>query len=422
MRRERCFEPAICDKVGRGCGGNAFRNEERQIGAVIATWRGMPTTDGESCPSKTLIWNQLVQNLDVHKRILDHLSTAVLMADDSLKIVYLNPAAEMLLACSRARAIGQLLKDIFIDVSGDEAVEAVRQTLRTAHPFTKREAHLRVGVHEVVVDYTVAALLSPGQPPGILIEMQQIDRLLRISREEAILATHQATKQLVRGVAHEIKNPLGGIRGAAQLLGRAVPDGHLTEYTSIIIEEADRLRNLADRMLGPRKLPDLQSVNIHECLERVRSLVLVEAEGEVGIVRDYDLSLPEFTADPGQLIQAFLNITGNALQALRENPRQQERPSITLRTRAQRQFTIGAVRHRIVMRIDIQDNGPGIPPGLMDTIFYPMVSGRANGSGLGLSIAQDIIHQYHGLIECESRPGKTVFSIYLPLENGHDGR
>jgi two-component system nitrogen regulation sensor histidine kinase GlnL len=357
-----------------------------------------------------------------YKQILDHLSTAVLMTDDKLYVTYLNPAAEMLLAVSRNRAQGHHLREVFFDVSGEDAIHVIENTLKTAHPFTKREAHLRVGVNEIHVDYTVAALLIPGQPPSLLMEMQQIDRLLRISREESILSNHQATRQLVRGVAHEIKNPLGGIRGAAQLLSKALPDSNLTEYTAIIIDEADRLRNLADRMLGPRKLPDLQAVNIHECLERIRSLVLVEAEGEIGIVRDYDLSLPDLRADPDQLIQAILNIAGNAVQALRENPAQKLPPMITLRTRAQRQFTIGAIRHRIVMRIDIIDNGPGIPPGLIERIFYPMVSGRASGTGLGLSIAQDIIHQYHGLIECDSQPGQTVFSIYLPLENSHDGR
>jgi two-component system nitrogen regulation sensor histidine kinase GlnL len=297
------------------------------------------------------------------------------------------------------------------------------QTLKTAHPFTKREAHLRVnGLHEVIVDYAVAALLTPQQPPELLIEIQQIDRFLRISREEAIVSNHQVTKQLVRGVAHEIKNPLGGIRGAAQLLSRALSDNNLKEYTQIIIEEADRLRNLADRMLGSRKLPDLQAVNIHECLERVRSLILVEAEGRVNIIRDYDLSLPELTADPDQLIQAILNITSNALQALSENKKQRQPPSITLKTRAQRQFTIGAIRHRLVLRIDIIDNGPGIPPHLIDTIFYPMVTGRASGTGLGLAISQDIVNLYQGMIECESHVGQTTFSIFLPLENGYVGK
>jgi len=361
-----------------------------------------------------------VLSLSGYKRLLENLSTAVLLVDDQLCVSYLNPSAEMLLAISRSRAIGQPLAQIFIDSEGDGTLHKMARTLKTAHPFTKREAHLRVNsVDEVIVDYAVAALLTPNEPPELLIEIQQIDRLLRISREDAIMANHQVTKQLVRGVAHEIKNPLGGIRGAAQLLARALPENHLKEYTQIIIEEADRLRNLADRMLGPRKLPDLQSVNIHECLERVRSLMLVEAEGDVNIIRDYDLSLPELTADPDQLIQAILNITGNALQALRENAKQKQEPSIILRTRAQRQFTIGAVRHRLVLRIDIVDNGPGIPPHLIDTIFYPMVTGRASGSGLGLAIAQDIIHLYHGLIECESRVGQTTFSIFLPLENGY---
>ncbi|HMY00438.1 MAG TPA: nitrogen regulation protein NR(II) [Agitococcus sp.] len=362
----------------------------------------------------------MVLNPPSYKLLLEHLTTAVLLVDEHLCLTYLNPSAEMLLAVSRSRAVGQPLAQIFFDTDGNSTLHKMANTLKTAHPFTKREARLRVaGIQEVVVDYTVASLLTPNQPPELLIEIQQIDRLLRISREESILSNHQVTKQLVRGVAHEIKNPLGGIRGAAQLLARALPDNNLKEYTQIIIEEADRLRNLADRMLGPRKLPDLQSINIHECLERVRSLILVEAEGEVSIVRDYDLSLPELTADPDQLIRAILNITGNALQALRENVKQQLPPMITLKTRAQRQFTIGSVRHRLVLRVDIIDNGPGIPAHLIDTIFYPMVTGRASGSGLGLAIAQDIVHLYHGLIECESRVGQTVFSIFLPLENGH---
>ena len=293
-------------------------------------------------------------SLSGYKRLLENLSTAVLLVDDQLCVSYLNPSAEMLLAISRSRAIGQPLAQIFIDSEGDGTLHKMARTLKTAHPFTKREAHLRVNsVDEVIVDYAVAALLTPNQPPELLIEIQQIDRLLRISREDAIMANHQVTKQLVRGVAHEIKNPLG------------------------------------------------------------------EAEGDVNIIRDYDLSLPELTADPDQLIQAILNITGNALQALRENTKQKQEPSIILRTRAQRQFTIGAVRHRLVLRIDIVDNGPGIPPHLIDTIFYPMVTGRASGSGLGLAIAQDIIHLYHGLIECESRVGQTTFSIFLPLENGY---
>jgi two-component system nitrogen regulation sensor histidine kinase GlnL len=356
-----------------------------------------------------------MQDQTLPKRVLDNLSTAVLVVDAALIVRYLNPSAEALLAISRARAVGQPFTDCFIEIDGADTAAALRETLATSHPYTKREAHLRVGIQEITVDYTVGLLMAPGTPVSLLIEMEQMDRLLRISREEAILAGHQATRALIRGVAHEIKNPLGGIRGAAQLLARAQAGADVSDYTNIIIEETDRLRNLADRMLGPRKLPELQPVNIHECLERVRSLMLVEAGGRAQIRRDYDISLPELNADPDQLIQAILNITGNALQALLENPAQQE-PCIVLRTRSLRQFTIGATRHRLVIRVDIIDNGPGIPPALLETIFYPMVSGRANGTGLGLSIAQDLVHQYQGLIECESRPGQTIFSILLPVE------
>ncbi|HEX6592723.1 MAG TPA: nitrogen regulation protein NR(II), partial [Moraxellaceae bacterium] len=310
-----------------------------------------------------------MQDNNLPKRLLENLSTAVLLVDAALIVRYLNPAAEALLAISRARAVGAPLTDIFIELGERDTATALRDTLATAHPFTQREAHVRIGTQEIIVDYTVAPLMTPGEPMALLMEMQQMDRLLRISREESLLANHQATRALVRGVAHEIKNPLGGIRGAAQLLAKTLPDSDLSEYTNIIVEETDRLRNLADRMLGPRKLPEMQPVNIHECLERVRSLMLVEAEGRVQIRRDYDPSLPELKADPDQLIQAILNITGNALQALMENPDQKEDPRIILRTRHLRQFTIGAARHRLVMRIDIIDNGPGIPQTLLETIF-----------------------------------------------------
>lgn len=357
-----------------------------------------------------------MQDFSFAKRLLDNLNTAVLLVDDQLRLEYLNPAAEMLLAASRTRALGAPLQEVFMELGDGEPWQAMQNALVTAHPFTKREARLKVGLTEVVVDYTVAALMIPGERVRLLVEMQQMDRLLRISRDETLMANHSASRQLVRGVAHEIKNPLGGIRGAAQLLAKALPqDSDLLEFTGIIIEETDRLRALADRMLGPRKLPERRQVNIHECLERVRSLVLVEADGQVIIQRDYDPSLPDLYADPDQLIQALLNIMGNALQALLENPSERA-PCIRLRTRALRQVTIGAVRHRLVLRIDIEDNGPGIPDDIIESIFYPMVSGRAAGTGLGLSIAQDIIHQYHGLIECESQPGRTVFSILLPLD------
>lgn len=350
----------------------------------------------------------------IAKRLLDNLSTAVLLCDTDLRLRYLNPSAESLLAVSHTRAIGAALAEVLVETHRNTE-DALQETLRSGHPFTKREASLRVGLRDVVVDYSVSLMQSPEEATQLLIEIQPRDRLLRIAREEAMLASHRATRTLVRGVAHEIKNPLGGIRGAAQLLARELPSEDLREYTQIIIEEADRLRSLADRMLGPRRLPTLRSMSVHECLERVAGLLTAEADGRIRLVRDYDPSLPDITADPDQIIQAMLNIGGNALQALLENPGQDE-PTLTFRTRPVRQFTIGATRHRLVLRIDIRDNGPGIPAELRESMFYPMVSGRAGGSGLGLSIAQDIIHQYHGLIECESRPGETTFSIYLPLD------
>lgn len=356
----------------------------------------------------------MMSDAPIAKRLLDSLSTAVLLCDTDLRLLYLNPSAESLLEVSQGRVLFAPLTDVLLE-SEDTTAEALQETLRSGHPFTKREARLKVGLHDIVVDYSVSLMQAPAEKTQLLIEIQPRDRLLRIAREEAMIASHQATRKLVRGVAHEIKNPLGGIRGAAQLLERELPDPALAEYTRIIIEEADRLRALADRMLGPRRLPILRSVNIHECIERVMGLLQAESDGRINLVRDYDPSLPEITADPDQMIQAILNIGGNALQALLENPSKRF-PTLTFRTRPVRQFTIGAQRHRLVVRIDIRDNGPGIPSELLESIFYPMVSGRASGTGLGLSIAQDIVHQYHGLIECESCPGTTTFSIFLPLE------
>ncbi|OII59395.1 PAS domain-containing sensor histidine kinase, partial [Pseudomonas putida] len=268
----------------------------------------------------------------------------------------------------------------------------------------------------ITVDYAVTPILHQGQTL-LLLEVHPRDRLLRITKEEAQLSKQETTKMLVRGLAHEIKNPLGGIRGAAQLLARELPEEGLRDYTNVIIEEADRLRNLVDRMLGSNKLPSLAMTNIHEVLERVCSLVEAESQGCITLVRDYDPSLPDVLVDREQMIQAVLNIVRNAMQAI-SSQNELRLGRITLRSRALRQFTIGHVRHRLVARVEIIDNGPGIPPELQDTLFYPMVSGRPDGTGLGLAITQNIISQHQGLIECESHAGHTAFSIYLPLEQG----
>ncbi|MCV6611594.1 MAG: nitrogen regulation protein NR(II) [Amphritea sp.] len=352
---------------------------------------------------------------DLHKNILDNLTTATILINSQLELVYMNPSAEMLLEAS-SRRLQQLPFTEWFLVDDDQ--NALDGAIRDGHPFTKREAKLStLAGREITIDYSVNAL---PQKYGrlVLIELTPRDRLIRISREEELLSNHETVISLVRGLAHEIKNPLGGLRGAAQLLERELPDPALHDYTRVIIEEADRLRNLVDRLLGPHKMPRLEEVNIHAILEHVCSLVHAEThaetDGAIRLARDYDPSLPEFMGDREQLIQAVLNIVRNGMQAMQEA--QVEQPRITLRTRIVRNLTLGSEMHRLVCSVEIIDNGPGIPEEILSKVFYPMVSGRAEGTGLGLSIAQSVLAQHHGLIECRSVPGETVFQLLIPLE------
>lgn len=349
-----------------------------------------------------------------YKQLINHLDSSILVLDDQLSVRYLNPAAEALLQVSGRRCVGISAKTVFLDVKQD--VQTFEASLSQETSFTKREAEVKLMNQQIItLDYSVSPV-EFEKTMCLVVEMHPRDRLLRISREEELITAQATTQALVRGMAHEIKNPLGGIRGSAQLLERVLESDELKEYTHIIIEEVDRLRNLVDKMLGPNKLLERSSTNIHEVLERVHSLIFVEAEGHLKLRRDYDPSIPEFLADKEQLIQVALNITRNAMQALlgQENP--EYFPEITLRTRAIRQFTIGHTKHRLVLHMSIIDNGPGIPENIRESLFFPMVSGRAEGTGLGLSIAQSIINQHQGIIECDSKPGQTHFSIYLPLE------
>ncbi|MFC7089310.1 nitrogen regulation protein NR(II) [Halomonas salifodinae] len=340
----------------------------------------------------------------MYQRLLEHLSTAVLLLDGALHLRWMNPAAESLLAVSLGRVRGTRLESL------ESVAEVLTKARREFHPYTQREASLSLpGQEPVTVDFTV----TPLSDDELLLEIEPRDRLLRISREEALIARQEAIKVLSRGLAHEVKNPLGGIRGAAQLLERDLPDPQLAEFTHIIVEEVDRLRDLVDRMLGPNQLREPAPLNIHQVLERVRSLVVAE-HPDIEVVRDYDPSLPELSGEEAQLIQALLNVARNAVQALEEHAT--AAPRLVLRTRARRQFTLGAERHRLVCEVAVIDNGPGIPETLQETLFYPMVSGRASGSGLGLSIAQSILHQHQGLIECDSTPGHTEFRLLIPLE------
>lgn len=345
------------------------------------------------------------------REILENLATAIILFDREQHIQYMNPAAEALFTVSARKMLGRDIGSV-LRCSGGAIQEHLEAALKTSQPLTEREIVLRLADgREVTVDCTMLPLTDSEGKPATLIEIQQVDRHVRISREEQLMSQHQATWELIRGLAHEIKNPLGGLRGAAQLLEGELDDEGLKEYTRVIIDEADRLQALVDRMLGPSRVAPSQQINIHQVLERVRSLVQAEAGERITITRDYDPSIPELSADPDQLIQAVLNLVRNAARALGESGGQ-----ITLRSRVQRQFTIGNASHRLVAQLDVIDNGPGIPAAIQEKIFFPMVSGESGGTGLGLTIAQSLIARHGGLIECHSRPGETVFTVYLPLE------
>jgi len=344
--------------------------------------------------------------------LFESISTAVAVLDDSLRLVNLNPAGEMLFKTSRRGVLGKPLAELL--PRGKNLAHLLERVLHEMHPVTIRGMRLMIAVGETItVDCIVTPLLEANQPRGLLIELNQIDRLLRLTHEERVRARHAANRAVIRGLAHEIKNPLGGLRGAAQLLERELDRPELHEYTRIIISEADRLRNLVDRIMAPSTLMKVESINIHEVLEHVRRLLLVE-NPNLKIHTDYDPSLPEIQADRERLIQAFLNIARNATQVIGEDG------LISMRTGIDRQFTIDHTRHRLVLRVEIEDNGPGIPADLVENIFYPLVTGRPEGTGLGLAISQDIITSHGGLIECESKPGQTLFVTHLPLEQNRD--
>ena len=293
--------------------------------------------------------------------------------------------------------------------------ERLRQVLSSGQCMTERELALMLNTEKkITVDCSITLIENEIEEELILVEIMHVDHQLRISREERLQAQNTATRALVRGFAHEVKNPLGGLRGAAQLLQAELADDSLKEYTQIIILEADRLHKLVDEMLGPNRLPEKKVINIHEILERVRSLVLAEVPDGVQIKRNYDPSIPEFIADRDQLFQAILNIVRNAIQAVEETG------IIELKTRIERQFTIGNVRHRHVLRVDITDNGPGISEEMQQKIFYPMVTSRVEGTGVGLSIAQSLINRHDGLIESSSSEDGAKFTILLPLEMESD--
>ena len=336
---------------------------------------------------------------------LDCLSTGAMVLDADDRIRYVNPAAETLLGVSGALLIGGYVDQVF---ERSPELRAAIQTARSEQETViEYELDVVVGSHPPI---RLGCSISPLDTPlhAVLIEMRAVDPHLRIARLEQARLQQEANRELLRNLAHEIKNPLGGIRGAAQLLEYELPRESLREYTQVIIKESDRLQSLMERLLTPHRMPRFGAVNIHEVLERVRSLILAETPS-VTLRRDYDISLPEIRADSEQLIQATLNIARNAVQAMHGQG------EIVFKTRVARQITLESRRYQLGLRVEIIDNGPGIPDEIREQIFYPLVSGREGGSGLGLAVAQTLIAQNHGTIECESRPGHTAFFIFLPL-------
>ncbi|MCB5190661.1 nitrogen regulation protein NR(II) [Methylobacillus arboreus] len=344
---------------------------------------------------------------------LEHLSTAIILLDQQRHVVYANPGAEVLFAISAKQIAGLPVSQVF---PGCDILDlAMEHAIKHHSPFREHEFPITTLRQQ---SFAVTCTVTPVElaPACLVLEFQHMDQQLRIAREERMLIQQQANAELLRNLAHEIRNPLGGLRGAAQLLEHELPQVSLREYTQVIIKEADRLQLLMDRLLVPHRVPKYEPTNIHEVLERVRSLLLAESPRSINIRRDYDTSLPEIIGDREKLIQAVLNIARNAVQAMQNHPGTKA-PEIILRTRAARQVTLAKKRYRVAIKLQIIDNGPGIPAEVRERIFYPLVSGREGGTGLGLTLAQTFITQHHGMIECESEPGHTSFTILLPIES-----
>lgn len=342
--------------------------------------------------------------------LLEEANTAFVVIDSDLKLIYANPASELLLSQSKQRLYQQNLKQLASHYHFNPA--SIQNIFINRNAFTENEVTLLVDGHPLLIALS-ATYLNFAETDHVILEMRCIEQQRKFSQVHYQEHQQKAAQDLVRGLAHEIKNPLGGLRGAAQLLESELADPELKEFTQIIIEQADRLSALVNRLLGPQKIGLRETHNIHSVLEKVRKLVCLDLPAFIKIKVDYDPSIPDFEMQPDQLQQAFLNVIQNAVQALSAHA--QAHSEIILRTRTAHQITINGLPQRLAAEIKIIDNGPGIPEKLKDTLFYPMVTGRSNGTGLGLSIAQELIKQHNGRIECHSTQGNTEFLIYLPM-------
>ncbi|MGH8307367.1 MAG: nitrogen regulation protein NR(II) [Gammaproteobacteria bacterium] len=356
-----------------------------------------------------------MRNLDCSKLyplLLENQTTAILWLDASLCLRYMNPSAEFLLELDAPLCLGKSIATSLPDIGDLSAI--LRRVLASQETVTQRELRLMIGSpdarHGVTADCTVSPISGETACVELLVELSPLDRHLRIRREVALSLQSTINRALARNLAHEIKNPLGGLRGAAQLLARRLTEAKLLEYTRIIVSEVDRLTALVDSLLGPPQPLRRAPTNIHEPVEHVLQLTQA-ATPKLKIIRDYDPSLPELMLDQDQITQALINLAKNAREAAGE------RGVITFRTRALRQFTLNGTRHRLVACVELEDDGPGIPPEVLPRLFMPMATSKPQGSGLGLSIAQELVSRHGGLIECASVPGATVFSILLPIGN-----
>lgn len=348
--------------------------------------------------------------------IIDNLHTAVIVLNNNLQIVCMNPAAEMLFHISNKRAKKKKINELVI--KEHEFTDRLERSLVSNHPYNVYDDQLHIHNKQILeIDYSVSPVQYTGLGICLLLEFTRLKPLHKLSHEESILSQYEASKSLLRGLAHEIKNPLGGIRGAAQLLERELHDDTNKQFTQIIIAETDRLKNLLDRMVGPKDLPTKSNINIHKVLEHVRQLVAAEHD-RIQIAADYDPSIPELYADESMMVQIILNITRNAVTAITSTMEKQGK--IIFKTRTQRNCSIGTKTYQLVARIDIEDNGGGVSQDIQEKIFMPMITGHAEGTGLGLSIAQSLAQQHDGIIEFTSGPNKTVFSILIPIKTQND--
>ena len=350
---------------------------------------------------------------DMNENILSNLYTAIVSLDHELRICFINQPAESLLEISATKSLGQPIADL---VCGFGAyVTVFYDAIQSGQPYTQRMAELTLpSGSTTTIDFTISPVRE-DEWPRLLLEMHPLDRYLRIDRDAALQANQKISHQMVRGLAHEIKNPLGGIRGSAELLAKELGSEELREYTQVIIEETDRLAKLVDQMLGPRRALTPEMTNIHELLERVGKLVQLE-NSQVEFKKDYDPSIPELSIDSELMYQAILNLARNAIQSM-DNV---DNLALKFATRIERQFTINGTRYRNVLQIDITDNGNGIPEDLKQNLFYPMISGRPEGTGLGLPLVNTVVHQHGGIVEFDSEPGNTTFRVYIPLEQHHE--